>query len=119
MLMGNTLSCLCRRSRAGTADRSANGTVDEGVELTALALRVGNNALDALITVGEVVPIFGSFFELIGLLRDKWQALVERNDEAKNVFEWARREFKLLDPIKKRFERLSDEEKEKLYDDED
>ena len=112
MLMGNTLSCLCRRSRAGTADRSANGTVDEGVELTALALRVGNNALDALITVGEVVPIFGSFFELMGHLRDKWQALVQRNDEAQNVGKWAKRELRLLAPIRRRVEQLSKEEKD-------
>ena len=117
--------CCCRRRPAASNEGSGAGTAnspadssnvkyeddEEGVELTDLALRGANDALDTLITLGEVVPIFGSFFELIGLLRDKWQALVERNDEAKNVFEWARREFKLLDPIKKRFERLSDEEK--------
>ena len=62
--------------------------------------------------MGEVVPIFGSFFELIGLLRDKWQALVERNDEARNVGNWAKRELRLLAPIRRRVEQLSKEEKD-------
>ena len=95
--MGN---CCQRRPAASNAD-----TADEDIELTDLSLRVGNNALDALITLGEVVPILGSFFELMGHLRDKWQALVQRNDEAQNVVEWAQQELDLLNVIKSRDER--------------
>ena len=69
-------------------------------------MRVLNDAVDTLITLGEVVPVFGAFFELMGLLRDKWQALVERNDEANNVFEWAQEELDLLNVIESRDERI-------------
>ena len=114
--------CCCRSraasnegSGAGTANSPADGSKyedEEGVAVSDLALRGANDALDTLITLGEVVPIFGSFFELIGLLRDKWQALVERNDEARNVGNWAKRELRLLAPIRRRVEQLSKEEKD-------
>ena len=73
-----------------------------------LALRVGNTGLDALIALGEVVPVVGDFFGLIEVFKDRCGDLSARIDEAKELARWEREELYLLEMILTRVDRSKD-----------
>ena len=86
-----SLVCCCRNRSNGDAaeseatDGSTGEGEQEGVAVSDLALRVGNTGLDALIALGEVVPVVGDFFGLIEVFKDRCGDLSARIDEAKEL----------------------------------
>ena len=109
-----SLVCCCRSRSNGDAaeseatDGSTGEGEQEGVAVSDLALRVGNTGLDALIALGEVVPVVGDFFGLIEVFKDRCGDLSARIDEAKELARWEREELYLLEMILTRVDRSKD-----------